>query len=359
MTTLREKRANEILKNSSATWILLTDPVSVRYFSGFVSSNCTLLYSETEKVLFTDFRYRELASSFCSVNGWKFIEITKSISSEIAEVVQKNQTVLFQSDFLTVDTFNSLNRNLKEVTLSPAGELISSIFGVKSEVEISSLKQAAAIADRSYSIFLNEIKEGMSENDAADLLDTICKEEGSEKPSFSTIMLFGENSSLPHGVPSKNRLLKMGDFILTDCGCTIDDFGSDMTRVAVMDSASTKQKQLFDTVLSAQKIGKKAIKAGAVSKEIDALVRDFLSDQGYKEEFGHGTGHGVGLRIHERPALNSKNSNKLEAGMVVTVEPGVYLPNFGGVRVEDLLLVTEDGYEELSSSPRELIEIKN
>jgi Xaa-Pro aminopeptidase len=346
----RLKRVEALLEKESANWILLTDSISVEYLTGFTSSNCSILYSSSKKILFTDFRYAEAAIEVCKDSIWEFVEISGGGDREIAQAIKVGQKVLFQSNYLTVDRFNSLKKRLSGVKLTPSGEDIDLIFSVKTADEIESLKKAAKIADISYKKFIEELSVGTSEKTAADRLDSICKEGGSSKPSFSTIVLFGERSSLPHGVPSSSVILKSGDTILVDFGATVDGFGSDMTRVAIVGEPTDKQKTLYFTVLEAQKLGKKSVKAGVNVKEIDRFVRDYLKERGYEDEFGHGTGHGVGLRIHETPSISKKSDIVLEAGMVVTIEPGLYLPNFGGVRIEDLLLVTETGYEELSNA---------
>ena len=356
MISRRLARFREYIVESNAQWLLITDSISARYISGFNSSNIALLCSDTKLYLFTDFRYGEVAEKRFKNSKWT-VYVTSNIDREVAKHINNNDTVLVQSDRLSTDRYFNLQELMPKVNLIREGSNITSLFSIKTDSEIRYIENAAAIADKSYSEFLYKLSLGISESDAADLLDSICKRNGSEGPSFKTIMLFGERSSLPHGEPRADIYLNEGDLVLTDFGCTNNNFCSDMTRVAVAKNPSIEQEKLYNTVLKAQEAGKDAVAAGVLAKNVDKVVRDILADAGYIKEFGHGTGHGVGIRIHESPAINRNNDTVLEAGMVITVEPGLYIPRFGGVRIEDLLVVTNDGYRSLSNTKRELFKI--
>lgn len=351
--TARFEKANDLLKKEYADYILITDSISAKYFSGFSSSNVVLLYSQKEKFLFTDFRYKTAADVFCKENGWKKTDIC---FNSFAENNIKGK-VLFQDNFMSVENFENMKKTFKNSQFIAAGEEISAIFYAKTEEEINSVKKAAQIADISFVQFQKELKVGMSEFDAARILDIICLKNGSEKSAFDTIVLFGENSALPHGVPSRERKLKNGDVVLCDFGCVVDGFCSDMTRTICFGKANPNIKKIYDLVLEAQIIGVECVKAGVKASDIDKKVRGFIANAGFGENFGHGTGHSVGLRIHEKPAINKKDETILKTGMVITVEPGIYLPNEFGVRIEDLLVVTENGVEIITKTTKEIVEI--
>ena len=354
--TKRFEKARSLLKKHNADCLLITDSVSARYFSGFSSSNVALLFSPKENFLFTDFRYKSDAENFCKENNWNFIEAKQS---EFAEKIAKigGSKFLFQDNYLSVAEFENYKKKLNNSKLIPAGKEIDEIFHEKTADEINLIKKAAEIADFSFAQWLKKLTLGISEFEAARALEIICLENGSEKTAFDTIVLFGENSALPHGVPSRGRKLKSGDFILCDFGCVVEGLRSDMTRTICFGEPNPEHKKIYDLVLQAQLIGVESVKSGEKACEIDKKVRDFIKNAGYGENFGHGTGHSVGLRIHENPAVNSKCETVLQAGMVITIEPGIYLPNFVGVRIEDMLTIGEISNEIITKTTKKLITI--
>jgi len=351
--TTRFEKANNLLKKHKADYLLITDCISARYFSGFSSSNVILLYSPKKKFLFTDFRYKTAADIFCKESGWQKPDACFKCFAEN----NINGKILFQDDFLSVSEFESFKKKLKNSELIPAGIEINAVFYEKTEEEIKLIKRAAQIADLSFSQWQKELNAGMSEFEAARNLDVICLKNGSEKAAFDTIVLFGENAALPHGVPSRERKLKDGDVVLCDFGCVVDGFCSDMTRTISFGKSEVQLKNVYSVVLEAQIIGIENVKAGAKASDVDKKVRDFLTDKNFVSEFGHGTGHSVGLRIHEKPAINKKDETILETGMAITIEPGVYIPNNFGVRIEDMVIVTENGCEIITKTTKNFVEI--
>jgi len=183
------------------------------------------------------------------------------------------------------------------------------------------------------------------------------KKRGASKLSFESIVASGKRSSLPHGVAS-NKIIEDGDMITLDFGCIYNGYCSDMTRTLVLGKANNKQKEIYNVVLEAQKTSLAAIKPGITGEELDTIARNIISEKGYGQYFGHGLGHGVGLEVHELPHVNVRGKVPMEPGMMITIEPGIYIPDFGGVRIEDLVLVTEDGYKVLSNSTKDLIELE-
>lgn len=347
---------NEILsflEKEECDYILFTDSVECRYITGIDSSNITILLGNEQTVVFTDFRYKEIVSDWCKANDVTFHQIKKSLSEELKEYIEENTIVAVQSDLLSVDTFNELQSTLINTEFKLKGKEIASIFSRKIDEHLLYIKRAAHIADESLTIWKRELFLGITEFEAAKLLNQICERNGSEKPSFETIVLFGKNSSLPHGKPG-DRELTDGDIVLVDFGCTINGFCSDMTRTFFINSANEELKKKYEVTLKAQLTGLNTVKSSVEASEVDNDVRSIIEAAGFGELFGHGTGHGVGLRIHEYPSLNKRDNTILKPNMVVTVEPGIYTPNLGGIRIEDLVIVTEKGCKIVSQSPKEL-----
>jgi len=354
----RFEKALDLLKKHNGDYILITDEVSVRYLSGFLSSNVVLLFNAEQgrKFLFTDFRYKTSAENFCKANGWNFVEVKQGkFAEKINGVIEKNTKILFQDDKLSVAEFNSYKKNLENVELIPAGKGIGAIFYEKTAEEISLIKKAAEISDISFENWLEKLEIGMSEFEAARTLDVICLQNGSEKAAFDTIVLFGENTAFPHGIPSRGRKLQKGDFVLCDFGSVIDGFCSDMTRTVCFGEPKAEHKKIYEIVLQAQSIGVENVKAGVKAKDIDEKVRGFIKNAGYGDYFGHGTGHSVGLCVHENPAVSGKNETILQAGMVITIEPGIYVPDVVGVRVEDMIVVGEKSCEIITKTAKNFL----
>ncbi|MDR0305194.1 MAG: aminopeptidase P family protein [Chitinispirillales bacterium] len=355
----RFEKANILLKKFNADYILINGGFAARYFSGFHSSNVFLLYSPEQKFLLTDFRYKTKASDFCEKENWEFIEIKNGeFCKGIDKIIKKSSKLLIQDNVLTLENFEIYKKNIKNVLkFIPAGKEINALFYIKTENERNSIKQAAKIGDISFSQWCLQIKEGMSEFEAAQLLNIITLQNGSEKSAFDTIVLFGENSSFPHGVPSKTKILKKGDFILSDFGCTVDGFCSDMTRTICFGEPKREHVEIYNIVFEAQKIGLDAVKAGVKANEADKKIRDFIAGKGFGENFGHGSGHCIGLNVHENPALNTRDETILEEGMILTIEPGIYIPSIVGVRIEDMVIVGEKSCEIITKTAKNFIEI--
>lgn len=352
MTKLQ--RIRKFLTGCDAHWLLITDSVEVRYITGLQSSNMILLIGDDEKHLFTDFRYQEMAQEYCQKEDWSFHLLKEGLGAELANIYMPGESVAVQSDQLTLDRFELLKAEAPETKFLFKGKEIAALFSIKSDLEVENIQKAASIADTALRKWTQKLSAGISEREAANILEAYCRDGGSEAQSFDTIVLFGERAALPHGVPSETRLLKSGDSILVDFGCVINGFCSDMTRTFYFESVADEIRERYEITLKAQRAGVAAVKPGLTASEIDGVVRTIIDDAGYGEMFGHGTGHGVGLRIHEQPALNSRDETVLHPGMVITVEPGIYVPGESGVRIEDLLVVTENGCRSLSESPRNL-----
>ena len=352
----RVKAVRKIIAERECTHALVTDAADVFYVSGFRSSGATLLIAPRQLDLFADFRYKAAAQEFCLGGKWRFTMIEGGGFGYLKKRIRPLSVVGIQSDAVTVDQYEDLKKALPGVKLMPLSGDVADVAMRKLPSEIESMKAAARIGDRALKALMPHIKKPVTEASLARTLDGLCAEFGSEKPSFDTIVLFGERSALPHGRPGERRL-RDGDLVLIDFGCTVDGFCSDMTRTFVYGPASEGQRAIYNAVLRAQRCACLAARAGMKCCELDGVARSSIEESGYGDLFGHGTGHGVGLRIHERPRLAKSVETALPENSVVTVEPGVYMPGVGGVRIEDMVVLRKGGSTAITHSPRKLTEL--
>lgn len=343
------------LKENACTHILISDPADIEYVCGFHSSNAAVVISEKEKVLFSDFRYKSSAELFLKRNPeWKFIQARENLYVSVASLFSKGSIVGFQSDTLSVDAFGRLKNGVRGGIFKPLSDKISALFISKLRSEINSIRHAAEIADKSFSDFIDIIDPAMTEIEAARKLEMLCLQNGSEGPSFDTIVLSGSRSALPHGRPGSTKLSR-GKFILVDFGCRHKGFCSDMTRTFVVGTLTARMKKMYETVLEAQLCACEQARAGLYSDQLDKVARDCIDRAGFGEYFGHALGHGVGLRVHEQPRVSPHTHVLLEPDSVVTIEPGIYLPGTGGVRIEDMILLHNNSAEIITSTDKELM----
>ncbi|MCL2689725.1 MAG: aminopeptidase P family protein [Chitinispirillia bacterium] len=353
----RIKAVRKILSARKCTHLLITDTADVEYISGFRSSNATLLIGADTLQLFTDFRYKEAANEFCRTNkSWKFHLIEESNYKYLRAVIDTKSVIGIQSDTVTIDQFHELKRVLPKVKFVPMSNEISNVSIQKLDNEIESMKMAARIGDLALKALLPTIKISMTEIEAARNLENLCSKYGSLRPSFETIVLFGKRSSLPHGRPADCKLAA-GDFILVDFGCVVNGFCSDITRTFVFGKASDSQRSIYNIVQKAQRCAKETARANIRACEVDLAARSIIEKSGYGDQFGHATGHGIGLRVHEKPRISPKNETPLLKNSVITIEPGIYISELGGVRIEDMVVLTKEGCETLTHSPRKLMEL--
>ncbi|KAB3527580.1 M24 family metallopeptidase [Alkaliphilus serpentinus] len=343
-----------ILKEKEIDGILLQKPENRFYASGFTGTTGYVLITNKEAIFITDFRYTQQAMTQCI--GYTVVENskTKPLSSIIKEY--DVASIGFEDDFATYCQYMELKEKLENVEFIPLKGAITKLRAIKSSDELQMIEKAAAIGDLAFQHIQAYIKAGVRELDIALELEHFMKKQGASKLSFDSIVASGNRSSLPHGVASE-KLIEEGDFVTLDFGCVYKGYCSDMTRTVVVGKTSEKQKEIYNIVLEAQKMALEAVKPGITGKDLDDIARNYITEKGYGQYFGHGLGHGVGLEIHELPHVNSIGEAAMEAGMVITDEPGIYIPDFGGVRIEDLVAVTETGYKVLSKSTKELIEL--
>lgn len=326
------------------------------YYTGFHSSAGCLLITKNSATLFVDFRYYEAAKKSVP----KGIDVVcYSILYETLNFVLKKEnisTLFFEDDFVTVSEYSTMKDELCVDVSYDLGlsDLILSQRCVKSQFEIEKIKKAQEISEKAYIEVLNFVKEGVSEKTIALELEYLMKKYGAQKVAFDLIVVAGKNSSLPHGVPS-DKLIQQGDFITFDIGAVYDGYHSDMTRTVALDYATDEMRKVYDIVLNAHYEAQKQIKVGNTCADVDNAARNYIDKHGYGEYFGHSTGHGVGLEIHEKPTVYKTNKNVLKKGMIITDEPGIYLPDKFGVRIEDMFLVKDNESESLANIDKELI----
>ncbi len=342
----------QIKKNEAS---LIVSPENRRYLTGFASSDGYLLITKTDAVLFADSRYIEAAQKIAV--GCDEIVLLTSPSEQLPEYAAKLgvKSVFTEAEKLSVATFSGIKKALDcECTAEKTDDMINALRRIKSEDEKKKILAAQSIAEDAFDHILGFIGEGVTEREVALTLDFFMLKNGAECVSFETIAVSGKNSSMPHGVPSDKKIEK-GDFITLDYGAVVDGYHSDMTRTVAVGEVSSKQAEVYETVLAAQKKSLEILKAGVSCRDADAAARDVIKNAGYGGFFGHGTGHGVGIEIHEEPRVSPKSKSILQVGDVVTVEPGIYIPSEFGVRIEDMAFITENGCENLTKSPKNLI----
>ena len=335
---------------------IIISPKNRLYFIHFESSDGYLLVTKDDAVFITDSRYIEAAEKAklpCKVKlqGKIFEDITEFFSEHRIE------NIMLESGTITLKDYRLYQKHLPELKLSDGDELndiIDEMRKVKSADEVSNIKKAQAIAEAGFDYICKEIKAGKTEKEIQLSLDFFMLSNGADAVSFDTICVSGKNSSLPHGVPSQKRI-ENEDFVTLDFGAVYKGYHSDMTRTVAVGFATDEMKKVYNVVLEAQKTALESLAPDISCIDADKYARDIIENAGYGEYFGHGTGHGVGVEIHELPNLSPRGTDNLRVGNVVTVEPGIYLPDKFGVRIEDMALITENGYENLTKSPKELI----
>ena len=331
-----DRIANALDKYELDAMLLTSDP-NCFYATYFHGEGVTLV-TKSGSFYFTDSRYIEAAENQIKGATIGMTERSKPFVDWINETLDKTgaKKVGFEEDYMSVASFQAYEKAL-HCDLIPAGQLMHELRGVKDEEEIRRLTGAQRISERALADLLKEIKVGQTEQEIAARLQYLMLRYGAERMSFDPIIASGPNGSMPHAVPGE-RKIQNGDFITMDFGCVYQGYCSDMTRTVVVGKANEKQKEIYGVVLEAQTEALNGLHAGMTGREADAIARDVITKAGYGSCFGHALGHSVGLYIHEKPALSPADHTVLEPGMVETVEPGIYIPGFGGVRIEDMVI---------------------
>jgi Xaa-Pro aminopeptidase len=346
----RAERLVELIAERELDQLFVSDLTNVRYLSGFTGTNGACLVGREQRIFFTDFRYTDRAEREVG-EEWERPEAERELVPQIA--ARMSGKVGFEDANLSVRQLARLEAAVGEnVDLVPAGDLVEQIRAVKEPEEIERMAAASEVADDVFRWALQSGLAGHTERDVARAVEARIRELGAE-PSFPPIIAAGENGALPHAEPG-DREIGSGELVVFDMGAELDGYCSDGTRTFATGEPGDEAREVYDLVLTAQLASLAAIRVGASGKEIDAVAREMLTEAGHGEQFGHGLGHGVGLEVHEGPRLATTSEDELRAGNAVTVEPGIYVPGRFGVRIEDLVVLTADGYRNLSGTPKEL-----
>ncbi|MFS0672786.1 M24 family metallopeptidase [Ornithinibacillus sp. 179-J 7C1 HS] len=335
--------------------LMIASPINRRYVTGFTGTAGIALVSAEEAIFITDFRYTEQASA--QAKGFTIVEHKTLIEEEVkSQLTKLNVKRLgFEKNHITYATYDRYNE-LLDLELVPTSEIVEKIRLIKTPEELKILKKAAEIADQAFEHIQGYIKPGVKEIEVSNELEFFMRRQGATQSSFDIIVASGFRSAMPHGVASAKEI-QAGELVTLDYGALYEGYVSDITRTVAVGEISDELRKIYNTVLEAQLRGVDNIKPGMTGIEADALTRDYIKEQGYGDYFGHSTGHGIGLEVHEGPGLSFRSGLKLEPGMVVTVEPGIYIPNIGGCRIEDDIVITETGNERLTTSTKELIQL--
>jgi Xaa-Pro aminopeptidase len=346
----RGERLAQLVGEKELDQLFVSDLVNVRYLTGFTGTNGACLIGSDELVFFTDFRYTERAKTEVSPE-WERPEAERELVPQI--VGRMKGRVGFEDAKLSVRQLARLEAAAGEdVELIPADDLVEQLRAVKEPEELERIAAAAELSDGVYEWALERGLAGRSERDVARAVEARIRELGAE-PSFPPIVAAGENGALPHAEPGE-REIGSGELVVFDMGSLLDGYCSDCTRTFATGDPGDDAREVYEIVLRAQLAALEAVRPAASGKEVDAVAREMISEAGHGDHFGHGLGHGVGLEVHEGPRLSSTSEDDLFEGNVVTVEPGIYLAGRFGVRIEDLVVVTADGYRNLSGVPKEL-----
>lgn len=327
--------------------VLISSYPNIFYYSNFESEDAILIITKNEQLLLTDSRYTIQAKIQSPL--YEVCDITKS--EKIIKSLPQN-ILCIEEDFVIVGQFSKLQGYGKK--LKPFSKSINEIRKIKDSEEIKKISMAEELGDQAFCYILDLIKPGKTEKEIAVELEYFMRKNGASRTSFDTICASGLRSSMPHGVAS-DKIVEKGDFLTLDFGCVLDGYCSDMTRTVIIGEASERQKEIYNIVLMAQEVCLNELKAGISCADADKAARNVIDKYGYGENFGHGTGHGVGVQVHELPNLSPKSDDILEIGNVVSVEPGIYIEDFGGVRIEDLVQITAYNAQNLTKSKKDLL----
>lgn len=357
MSAKRISIIRNVMKKENLDALLVSHLDYIRYLSGFTGSAGTLIITNKAADFFTDFRYTDQAKK--EVSGAK-VTITKGDSTRFIAGVTKfqkqNLRIGFDPTYMTVGSRRSFQELLPKAIFVESSSIFAEIGWVKDSQEIASIKEAVKISDIAFERIINMVTPGIREMELAAELEYQMKMLGSEKPAFESIVASGYRSAMPHGLAS-NKKVKKGEFITFDFGATYNGYVSDITRTVVVGKATARQKKVYNIVLKSHLAGIKKVKAGVTGQAVDKVCRDIINKAGFGKNFGHGTGHGIGFYVHVGPRVSPLSVDKLKANNVITIEPGIYISGWGGVRIEDDVVVTKSGGTVLNKAPKNLLEL--
>ncbi|WP_204189903.1 M24 family metallopeptidase [Mammaliicoccus sciuri] len=349
---MKINKLREVMNQKGLEAVVILSPYNRRYLSGFTGTSGSLLITQDKSLLITDFRYIQQAND--QAQDFEVINQEGPMLDKINELIKEGQykNVGVETHLITYNEYQALNTDAVE--LSSIEGVIETIRMIKDEFEIKQIQKAADIVDETYEHILKWVKPGMTENEVNNEMEMFMRRKGATCSSFDTIVASGYRGALPHGVAS-NKVIEEGDMITLDFGALYEGYVSDVTRTFAIGEPKEEMKKIYNIVLEAQLSALEQIKPGMTGKEADTIARDVIKSYGYGEQFGHSLGHGIGLEVHEGPALSQKSDIVLEENMCITLEPGIYVDGLGGVRIEDDVLVTKNGLQRFTKSSKDLI----
>lgn len=350
----RIHKLKQLREENKLDAILITSQENCFYFSQFTGTAGTLVVAESAAYFITDFRYMDQAKE--QTEGFEIIEISNNKNKNVVKLLNDNKIkrIGFEDGDVRCKQYQELKDQDSEIEYSPLSDDINQCRQIKDDKEVETIKEAIRITEEAFTKSVTYIEPGMKEMDVAAELEYSLRKSGGEGPSFDFIVASGKRGSLPHGVASDKRI-ETGDLITLDFGTYYKGYCSDMTRTLVVGEPEKKQVEIYTIVLQAHREVIDKIKPGMTGREADQIAREVIDGAGYGDNFGHGLGHGVGIAVHEAPRLSANSEDVLQPGMIVTDEPGIYIPGWGGVRIEDVLMITEDGCKSLNTSHKELM----
>ncbi len=349
------ERIRQIIAEKKLDGFIVTNLKNVRYLTGYTGSNGLVYIDSKEAFFFTDFRYKTQVEK--EVKKGFIIEIAdRSLIDYLNEKLSPKGKIGFESRNVTYDHFTTLKENLPDAELIPQADIVEKLRQVKNRMEIDNIRRAIEISEKALEQVKHLIRQGTVEKEFAHELIYAGWKFGAEDPSFDPIVASGVNSAKPHAGISE-RAMQRGDFVTIDYGFFFNGYASDITRTFIIGEPSPKQREIYEKVLEAQLAAEKAMMPGAKMADMDKTARDIITEAGYGEFFGHSLGHSIGLAVHDPGSLSSKAEGELTPGMVFTNEPGIYIPDLGGVRIEDDILITTDGNENLVTLPKSIEEM--
>ena len=353
--TITEKFRKAFFSKYNGSSALVLSGSNRFYLTHFSSSEGAVLITPSENYLIVDFRYFEMAKR--KNTGYKVVLADRRILDVVKNICDKEdiKSIVVEDEYLTVSQNKGLKKLFEGFDINYFGSFISELRAVKTKEEIDLIKASQQLTDEVFSHMLSFLKKGLTENEVAAEIEYYFKKNGAET-AFNTIAVSGKKSSLPHGQP-ENVILTENSFLTLDFGAKLDGYCSDMTRTVVIGRADDEMKEIYNIVLNAQKSALENIKAGILGSSADAYARDYIKSFGYGDSFGHSTGHGLGIDVHEFPSFSPNFNKPIGENAVLSVEPGIYLEGKFGVRIEDIVVLKEDGIENLTNSDKNMIEI--
>jgi len=354
MTRRRIARVREDMRDLGLDALIVSSLSNIRFLSGFSGSNALSIITSKEIFFITDSRYA--LQSKDEVKRWRRFITTRSLAAEASQqaLLAGCRRVGFESHYVTHAQYRAFKKLFPRKSFVPTEEIVENIALVKDQEELGSIREAVAISDRVFTEVIKCIRPGVTELDVAAEISYLHKRNGAEHDAFEPIVASGERAAFPHARATSRRI-KRGDMVVLDFGCACGGYHSDITRTIAVGRVLHQGREIYHVVLDAQQEAIMAAKGGMLAKELDGIARKLIASRGYGRYFTHSLGHGLGLRAHERPRVSALSNERLQAGSVITIEPGVYLPGVGGVRIEDDVLLTSTGCEVLNTAPKELM----